>query len=132
MSIKATPKHSLPGKKSNKVIHTANNFGFMYSRKRISQYSFPNFTYIFPKSFMIFCHELLDPKRNYENPDFNLGSQGCHMKKINFTPRIWSLAPCINCKYFVTGPSKLLMTSFQLREQSSKPIKVTGKNYSPW
>ena len=30
----------------------------MYSRKRISQNSFPNFIYIFPKSFMIFCQEL--------------------------------------------------------------------------
>jgi hypothetical protein len=58
---------------------TANNFGFMYSRKRISQKSFPKFIYIYPKSFMIFCQELLDaatmpwpleefnPKRNNEN-----------------------------------------------------------------
>ncbi len=46
---------------------TANNFGIMYSRKRISQNSFPNFIYIFPKSFMRFCQELQDPKRNYEN-----------------------------------------------------------------
>jgi hypothetical protein len=46
---------------------TANKFGIMYSRKRISQNSFPNFIYIFPKSFMIFCQELEDPKRNYEN-----------------------------------------------------------------
>ncbi len=46
---------------------TANKFGLMYSRKRISQNSFPNFIYIFPKSFMMFCQELLDPKRNYEN-----------------------------------------------------------------
>ncbi len=47
--------------------HTANKFGLIYSLKRISQNSFPNFTYIFPKSFMIFCQELLDPKRNYKN-----------------------------------------------------------------
>jgi hypothetical protein len=47
--------------------HTANNFGFMYSRNRIYQYSFPNFIYIFPNSFTIFCQKLLDPKRNYEN-----------------------------------------------------------------
>jgi hypothetical protein len=46
---------------------TANNFGRMYSRKRISQTSFPNFIYIFPKSFMIFCQELSNPKRNYKN-----------------------------------------------------------------
>jgi hypothetical protein len=44
--------------------HTANNFGIRYSRKRISQNSFPN---IFSKPFMIFCQELQDPKRNYEN-----------------------------------------------------------------
>jgi hypothetical protein len=46
---------------------TANNFGIMYSRKRISQNSFPNLIHIFPKSFMIFCQELQDPERNYEN-----------------------------------------------------------------
>ncbi len=43
------------------------NFGFMYSWKRISKNSFPNFIYIFPKSFMKFCLELRNPKRNYEN-----------------------------------------------------------------
>ncbi len=37
-----------------KWAYTANKFGLMYSRKRISQNSFPNFIYIFPKSFMIF------------------------------------------------------------------------------
>ncbi len=36
---------------------TANNFGLMCCRKRISQNSFPNFIYIIPKSFMIFCQE---------------------------------------------------------------------------
>ncbi len=49
------------------IMYTANKFGLRYSRKRISQNSIPNFIYIFPKSFMIFCQELLDPKRNYEN-----------------------------------------------------------------
>jgi hypothetical protein len=48
-------------------VCTANKFGIMYSRIRISQNSFPNFNYIFTKSFMIFCQELQDPKRNYEN-----------------------------------------------------------------
>ncbi len=38
--------------------HTANNYGLMYSRKRISQNSFPNFVHIIPKSFMVFCQEL--------------------------------------------------------------------------
>jgi hypothetical protein len=47
--------------------YTANNFGLMYSRKRISQNSFPNLIYIFPKSFMILCQELSNPKRNYKN-----------------------------------------------------------------
>ncbi len=47
--------------------HTANKFGIMYSRKRISQNLFLNFIFIFPKSFMIFCRELKDPKRNYES-----------------------------------------------------------------
>jgi hypothetical protein len=45
-------------------IYTANNFGLLYSWKRISQNSFPNFFYIFPKSFMIFCP-------NNSNPDLN-------------------------------------------------------------
>jgi hypothetical protein len=49
------------------IVCTANNFGLMYSRKRISQNSFPNFIHIIPKSFMVFCQELHNPKRNYEN-----------------------------------------------------------------
>ncbi len=49
------------------VRYIANNFGLMYSRKRISQKSFPNFIHIISKSFVIFCQELQDPKRNYEN-----------------------------------------------------------------
>jgi hypothetical protein len=49
---------SLNFRSSLRVYYTANNFGLMYSRKRISQNSFPNFIYIFPKSFMIFCQEL--------------------------------------------------------------------------
>ncbi len=49
------------------LLYTANNFRLIYSRKRISQNSFPNFIYIFPKSFMIFCQELSNLKRNYEN-----------------------------------------------------------------
>ncbi len=51
----------------NQAPCTANNFGIMYSRKRISHNSFPNLIYIFPKAFMIFCQELQDSKRNYEN-----------------------------------------------------------------
>jgi hypothetical protein len=47
--------------------YTANNFGLMYSRKRISQNSFPNLIHIIPKSFMAFCQKLHNPKRNYEN-----------------------------------------------------------------
>jgi hypothetical protein len=33
----------------------------------ISQNSFPNFICIIPKSFMVFCQELRNPKKNYEN-----------------------------------------------------------------
>jgi hypothetical protein len=50
-----------------RLTHTANNFGLIYSRKRISQNSFPNSIHIIPKSSMEFCHELSNPKRNYEN-----------------------------------------------------------------
>jgi hypothetical protein len=53
----------------------------MYSRERISQNSFPNFIYIFPKSFMIFCQELLDPKRNYKNQIGALAPKDVLMKK---------------------------------------------------
>jgi hypothetical protein len=53
----------------------------MYSRERISQNSFPNFIYIFPKSFMIFCQELLDPKRNYKNQTGTLAPKDVLMKK---------------------------------------------------
>jgi hypothetical protein len=49
------------------ILYTANNFGLMYSQKRISHNSFPNFIHIIPKSFMISCQELSNPKRNYEN-----------------------------------------------------------------
>ncbi len=35
--------------------HTANNFGLMCYRKRISQNSFPNLIDIIPKSFMVYC-----------------------------------------------------------------------------
>jgi hypothetical protein len=69
--------------------YTANNFGIMNSRKRIGQNSFPNFIYIFPESFMIFCQELQDPKKELRKPDLNLVSQGCHHEKIiYFTPWI--------------------------------------------
>jgi len=57
----------------------------MYSRIRISQNSFPNFIYMFPKSFMIFCQELQDPKRNYENQILTLAPKDVIMKR-NFTP----------------------------------------------
>ncbi len=53
--------------RASKMLYTANNFGLMYSRKRISQNSFPNFIHIIPKSFMVFCKGLRNPKRNYEN-----------------------------------------------------------------
>ncbi len=49
------------------VSFTANNFGLMCSRKRISQNSFPDLIHIIPKSFMVFCQELHNPKRNCEN-----------------------------------------------------------------
>ncbi len=68
------PPNSTPGrpigdkaKQVPEVTHTTNNFELMNSRKRISQNSFPNFIYIIPKSFMVFCQELCNPKKNYEN-----------------------------------------------------------------
>ncbi len=108
---------------------TANNFGLVYSQKRINQNSFPNFINIFPKSFIIFCQELSNPKRK---PDLNLGSQGRHHEKvINITPWIWTQAPWISSMYFATGPSKLIhivptklsMSKSQLREQICQTSK---------
>ncbi len=52
-------------------LYTANNFGIMYSRKRISQ----------NLSFMIFCQELQDPERNYENQIWTEAPKDVIMKK---------------------------------------------------
>jgi hypothetical protein len=60
---------------------TANNFGIMYSRKRISQNTFPNLIYIFPKSFIIFCQGLQIPK-GIMKTRFEPKLQGCHQEKI--------------------------------------------------
>jgi hypothetical protein len=112
----------------------------MYSRKRISQNSFPNFIPIIPKSFMVFCQELHNPKRNYENR-FKPRLRGCHNEKVvNITIWIWTQAPCITCKYFATGPSewcRKFPQSCSCQDLSweytcAKPGKVTGKNDSPW
>jgi hypothetical protein len=99
------PRPSLPLLLPNNC--TANNFGLMYSRKRISQNSFPDFIYIFPKSFMILSGTTRS-KKELLKPDFNLGSQWCHHEKIiNFTPWTWTQAPCIRSKYFVTRLPKI-------------------------
>jgi hypothetical protein len=89
-AISQGPKNSrIPGPKPlplAQVMHTANNFGLMCSRKRISQNSFPNLIYIIPKSFMVVCQELHNPKRNYET----------------------RFEPCITSRCLATGPSKLI------------------------
>ncbi len=84
--------------------HTANNFGIMYSRKRISQNSFSNFIYIFQS------HSWYSV-RNYKIPK--------GIMKTRFKPRLprmssWkklhtldlNFGPLHMYKYFVTGPSK--------------------------
>ncbi len=75
----------------------------MYSQIRISQNSFPIFNYIFPKSFMIFCQELQDPKRNYENQIWTWAPKDVIMKKTSW---IWTQDLCLSGKYLVTGPLK--------------------------
>ncbi len=40
---------------------------YLQSLKKNKPKLVSNFIYIFPKSFMIFCQELHNPKRNYEN-----------------------------------------------------------------
>jgi hypothetical protein len=77
----------------------------MYSRKKISQNSFPNLIYIFPKSFMIFYQELQDPKRNYKNQVWTLALKDVIIKKLH-TLDSNSGPPCRCGKYYVTGPSK--------------------------
>ncbi len=74
---------------------------------------------------MLFCQELHNPKRNYENLDLNLGSQGCHNEKVlNITSRIWTQAPCITCKYFATGPSKLMQKDSTKLSLSRSQLRV--------
>jgi hypothetical protein len=95
--------HNLEKKRFQPTTLTATKFGLMYSRKRISQTSFPNLISTFPKSLMIFCQELLDPKRNYENQIWTLAPIDV-LKKILW---IWTQALCIFSRKFVTGLLKL-------------------------
>jgi hypothetical protein len=108
--------------------YTANNFGLMYSRKRISQNSFPNLIYIFPKSFMIFCQELHSPKRNYENQICTKAPLGCHHeKKIRHHTLNLNSVPLKHQQVHILSldhqsqihnvPRKLSMSRSQLREQ---------------
>jgi hypothetical protein len=65
----------------------------MYSRKRTSQNSFSNFISIFPKSFMIFCQALQDPKRNYENQIWTWAPKHVIMKKTQHSGfELWTPA----------------------------------------
>jgi hypothetical protein len=79
--------------------HIANNFGIMYSRKRISQNSFPNLIYIFPKSFMIFYSV-----RNYKIP------KGIMITR--FEPRLPRMY--VNMKKYITAH-----TGFELETPAS-------------
>jgi hypothetical protein len=55
-----SPLHQ-PPYEQKLIVQDANYCGCQVQNKN------KNFIYIFPKSFMIFCQELIDPKRNYKN-----------------------------------------------------------------
>jgi hypothetical protein len=57
--------------------------------------------------------------------NLNLGSQGCHHEKI---PWILTQDPCINRKYFVTGPSK--QDSKGLHKSILVPFRTTKDCHS--
>ncbi len=58
---------------------------------------------------MIFCQELQDPKRNYENQIWTYRLPKEVIMEKNFTAWIWTLEPFIFGKYFVTGPSMQML-----------------------
>jgi hypothetical protein len=62
--------------------YTANNFVVMYSRKRISQNSVPNFIYIYKVIYDILSGTTR-PQKELWKPDLNLGYQGCHHEKTS-------------------------------------------------
>jgi hypothetical protein len=95
--------------RTDSPCYTASNFGLMYSRKRIRQDLFPNFIYIFPKSFMIFCQELSNPKRNYENQiwTYRLPRMSSWKSNKHHTLDLNS-GPLHHKHVLSTGPSKLI------------------------
>ncbi len=122
--------------------HTANNFGLMYSRKRISQNSFPNFIYIIPKSFMVFCQELRNPKRNYENQIWTYRLPRTSSWKSNehntlelnsgtFASHA-SILPLNHQSWYIWIPQSCPCQDHSWGNKSAKQVKVTSKNDSPW
>jgi hypothetical protein len=120
---------------------TANNFGLTYSRKTVSQNSFPNFIYIIPKSFIIFCQELGNPKRNmkarfepslprmsswksnkHNTLDFNSGPLASNA----------SILPLDHHSLYILSPQSCPCQDPSWGNKSAKTVKVTGKYDSPW
>ncbi len=108
---------------------TANNFGIMYSR-RISQNSFLNLIYIFPKSSMIFCQELQDPKRNYKNqiwtwlPRMSLWKK-LHTLDLNSGPLHMRQ---VFCRWTIKADAKgshiLILVPFRTTKDSFLPVTL--------
>jgi hypothetical protein len=101
----------------------------MYSRKRISQNSFPNFFLYISKV----IHDILSgttrSQKELWKPDLNLG---CHHEK-NFTTWIWTLDPYICVKYYVRtikadnqGSHLSILVPFRTNKDSFLPVTYTG------
>ncbi len=117
---------------------TANNFGIMYSRKRISQNSFPNLINIFPKSFMIFCQELQDPKRNYENQIWTPKAPKDVIIKKKIASWIWTLDPCmwqVLCHWTIKADTKgfhiSILVPFRTNKDSFLPFTYWFGRFVP-
>ncbi len=110
--------------------YTANNFGIMYSWKSIGQNLFPNLIYIFPKSFMIFCQELQDPKRNYENLKPRIPRMSSwkklHILDLNTGPlHVWQVL----CHWTIKADTNLsyipILVPFRTNKDSFLPVTFT-------
>ncbi len=122
-------------------VCTANNFGLMCSR-RISQNSFPNLIYIIPKSFVVFWQELHNPKRNYKTrfeprlPRMSSWKSNIHNILILNSNTLASQAgtsilPLDHQSCYIDLQSCPCQDP-NWGNKSAKPVKVTGKNDSPW
>jgi hypothetical protein len=85
----------------------------------------------FQKRVYLACFQAENDLYINSGTDLNLGSQGCHHKKI---PWFWTQDPCMNSKYLVTGPSqqditvlhKSILVPFRTTKDSFLAVTFTG------